>query len=201
MKNSPELAATEKAAGSRGPKRRKDWQATFLETYALLGIITRAARQANVDPSTVDKERKRNPGFALAMAAAREEAADNLESFAHKWATTGFEEKYEEITYDAAGKVIGKKVRLTSNVSATLLIFMLKAMRPEKYRETFRVENTGAEGGPIRIKVEGAAEKFFAELDRLAIPAPEPDVIEGEATEVIEEPAKTEPEKTVTARG
>jgi hypothetical protein len=126
------------------------------------------------------------------MEDAREEAADNLETFAHKWATTGLEERHEEISYDAEGHVTARKVRVTANVSPTLLIFLLKAMRPAKYRETFRVENTGADGGPIRVQVKGAAEEFFAELDRLALPPPTLPVLEAAPAEAEPEPTPAE---------
>lgn len=151
-----------------GPPVRTDWQAAFLESIALHGIKSRAAKQVGVDPKTVDNERQRNESFATAYADALDEAADNLETFAHRWATVGLEERHEEVSYDAKGKVASRKVRTTANVSPTLLIFLLKAMRPTKYRENLRVENTGAGGGPIRVKVEGAADEFFSELDRLA---------------------------------
>lgn len=36
--------------------------------------------------------------------------------------------------------------------SDTLLIFLLKARRPEKYRETVRTEHTGGDGGEIVIR-------------------------------------------------
>lgn len=192
--DSPHLPAPKKPPASKspakrkpGPKPRTDWQDPFLEGYALHGIITRAARSANVDRSTVEEERKRNPAFALALEEAREQAADNLESFAYTWATTGLKEKTEEKTYDEKGQVVSSKVRETANVSPALLIFLLKAFRPAKYRETFRVENTGAEGGPIRVKVEGAAEGFFAELDRLGAQ----EVIED--AEVVESPESPTP--------
>lgn len=166
MTNPPNPPAPKK----RGPKPRTDWQETFLAAYSLQGIKTRAAKAANVDPSTVDLERQRNEDFALAYSRAYEEAADNLEAFAHRWGTTGLEEKTERFTYDADGNVASRTVTVTSNVNATLLIFMLKAMRPTKYRENLRVENTGAGGGPIRHehKLSGSLDEFYAELDRLA---------------------------------
>ena len=157
-----------KKANKTGPDKRRDWQAPFLESVALHGIKTRACKAVGVDPKTVDRERRRDDAFAVAYADALDEAADNLETFAHRWATTGLEERHEEVVYDVSGKVVGRKVRTTSNVSPTLLIFMLKAMRPAKYRENVRVEQTGVGGGPIRVKVEGAAEEFYAELDALA---------------------------------
>lgn len=148
-----------------GPKPRQDWQENFLEAFALHGIKTRACKQADVTRKTVDAERRRSETFAVLYDHAYEEAADNLETFAHKWATTGLEERNEELSYDDKGKVIARKVRVTANVSPTLLIFMLKAMRPKKYRDNVRIEQTGAGGGPIRVKIDG--ERVDREVDRL----------------------------------
>lgn len=41
--------------------------------------------------------------------------------------------------------------RATSGESDTLLIFLLKGRRPEKYRERVDARVSGADGGPIRI--------------------------------------------------
>jgi hypothetical protein len=57
--------------------------------------------------------------------------------------------------------------------SAALLIFMLKARRPEVYRERLQVESTGADGGPIEVVVtkeerDAAVGAFNATVLRLA---------------------------------
>jgi hypothetical protein len=148
-----------------GPAPRTDWQATFLTAYALHGIQSRAAKQAKVSVKTVDVERQRNEEFAVNYARAFEEACDNLESFAHRWATTGLDEVTENITYDAEGKIASRTVKTTANVSPTLLIFLLKAMRPKKYRDNLRIEQTGAGGGPIKVEIDG--DRIDREVKRL----------------------------------
>jgi hypothetical protein len=68
--------------------------------------------------------RDRDPEFAAAWDEAVEDATDLL----------------EEIAWNRAQKQ-----------SDLLLIFLMKANRPTKYRETIHQEITGPEGGPIRI--------------------------------------------------
>ena len=48
--------------------------------------------------------------------------------------------------------------------SDTLLIFMLKARRPEKYRERANVELTGQGGGPVELDDRSAAARIAALL-------------------------------------
>jgi hypothetical protein len=43
----------------------------------------------------------------------------------------------------------GEKVGTVQKYSDTLLIFLMKGVRPEKYRERFGHEITGKDGGPI----------------------------------------------------
>jgi hypothetical protein len=75
-----------------------------------------------VSRSHVYETRQKDPKFAEAWDQAREDAADSLEAEAVRRARAG---------------------------SDTLLIFLLKAVRPEKYRETTRHEVSGRDGGPV----------------------------------------------------
>jgi hypothetical protein len=50
----------------------------------------------------------------------------------------------------------GKRVGYIQEYSDTLLIFLLKGLRPEKYRERF--EHSGAGGGPLQLSWEKPAE-------------------------------------------
>lgn len=49
--------------------------------------------------------------------------------------------------------------------SDTLLIFLLKGRRPEKYRENVRTEITGKDGGPVRfVKAEDLSDDELAAI-------------------------------------
>ena len=49
---------------------------------------------------------------------------------------------------------LGEVVTKVRKYSDTLLIFLLKAHRPKKYRETIHHAVTGEDGGPVRHIIE-----------------------------------------------
>ncbi len=70
----------------------------------------------------------KDPEYVAAFATAREEAADRLEREAIRRAVDGAEKPVYQ-----AGKLVGT----IREYSDTLLIFTLKGLRPEKYRERY----------------------------------------------------------------
>ena len=78
--------------------------------------VALAAQGAGVTRMSAYRERKRNPEFAAAWEDAREAAAERLEAAAYERAR---------------------------NVSDTLLIFLLKSHKPERYRESVQQQHTG----------------------------------------------------------
>lgn len=91
--------------------REKHWRLRFLDALRVHGIVTKAAIEANVERSTLYFERQRDPVFAQEWAEALDRGVDMLEDVAKQRAYDG---------------------------SDTLLIFLLKAHRPHKYRDTIR---------------------------------------------------------------
>lgn len=106
------------------PKKGR-WRKAFLAAYKLTGILTVAAEKAGVSRSGVQHAMQRDPQFAQEVRDAGEEAADVLEGVALGRATQG------------------------KTPSDLLLMFILKARRPEKFRDNYRLEHTGADGAPI----------------------------------------------------
>jgi hypothetical protein len=102
----------------------KDWGAAFLAHISRTGNVLRSAEAAGVTRQACYARRDTDPAFAAGWASAMEDAADVL----------------EEIAWDRGRKQ-----------SDLLLIFLLRGLKPEKYRERFHQEITGPEGGPIRI--------------------------------------------------
>ena len=142
-----------KGGENAGRPRRSDWQEPFLEVFRHTGVIATSARAVRVDVATVKRERQRDEAFALAFREAEEEAADNLERIAHERATIG--QAYQETTRTTRTLRDGKVetievVKEGRHLSDTVLMFRLKALRPEKYRDNARLELTGANGGPIQ---------------------------------------------------
>jgi hypothetical protein len=125
----------------RTPK--KDWRPAFLQAFAETGLVIEAAKKAKVARSTVYEERDRNQDFAKAWAAVEEWTTEEMEQEARRRAVLGVEEPvYHQ----------GKLIDHVRRYSDTLLIFLLKARRPEVYRENHRVEHTGPDGGPIQTQ-------------------------------------------------
>lgn len=116
--------------------REKHWRLRFLDALRAHGIVTRAAQEAGIDRDTAYYERKRDPVFAQEWAEALDRGVDMLEDVARQRAYKG---------------------------SDTLMIFLLKAHRPEKYRETITTRNI-----QVNITPEDLRNMSDDELDQLA---------------------------------
>lgn len=108
----------------------------FLLCFAELGMVTGAAKAAGISRRThynwLEKEdpdgklSAQAVSYKAAFEEAREIAEENLLSEARRRAVEGVE---EPVYYQ--GKICGMKKRY----SDSLLIFLLKALKPEKYRD------------------------------------------------------------------
>jgi hypothetical protein len=122
------------------------WRKAFLAALAGHGNKTAAAKHARVARSTLYAARDTDPRFKAAWDEALDEAADVLEREAVRRATEGtvrkkFTAKGKPIIDPATGE---QYVEL--EYSDTLLIFLLKGARPEKYRERHQVSHDGQVG-------------------------------------------------------
>jgi hypothetical protein len=93
--------------------RRRDWSARFLEVLRSTCNVRLSADAAGIDRDTAYRRRGRDPRFAARWAQAEQDGIDVLEAEARRRALS---------------------------VSDTLLIFLLKAPRPERYRESIRID-------------------------------------------------------------
>lgn len=109
----------------------KKWREAFLDALMQHGNVSRAARAARISRKHVYRERAADAVFASAWERAQQLGLDSLEDVAN--------------------------VRARKQ-SDTLLIFLLKAHRPEKYRETTRNIN-------VTLTPEQAAQMSDDELD------------------------------------
>ncbi|MDQ2782746.1 MAG: hypothetical protein M3Y26_09485 [Actinomycetota bacterium] len=103
----------------------------FLAAYAELGTVTHAAKAANVHRTTHTDWLAADPDYAEAFEVAKEQAIEKLEREAIRRAVEGVDKPVYQ-----GGKMVGT-IREYSDV---LLIFQLKALRPDKYRERFQVQ-------------------------------------------------------------
>lgn len=93
------------------PTSLKKWRVVFLDALRMHGIVTKAAMTAGIHRDTAYFERSQDPLFAQQWQEALDRGYDMLEDVAKERAYTG---------------------------SDTLLIFLLKSYRPERFREVTR---------------------------------------------------------------
>lgn len=117
------------------------WTDAFLAHLAECGILTDAAAAAGVDRSTVFRRRQSDLDFAQAVDEAIDMAADKLEAEARRRAVEGTEEPVYQ-----GGQLVGTK-RVYSD---SLLALLLKGRRKKVFAE--RIEQTGADGGPVQTR-------------------------------------------------
>lgn len=126
----------------RTPK--KDWAQDFLDALKATGMVTAACDEVGIGRSTVYDRRESDEEFAAAWDDIVERTTERMESEAFRRAVEGVDEPvYHQ----------GVAVDTVKKYSDTLLIFMLKSRRPEKYRERHQVEHTGPAGGPVDVNV------------------------------------------------
>ena len=120
------------------------WRRGFLTALAETGNATAAARCAGVARSTPYDAAKRDPSFAQEWEEAIEEATDALEIQARKRAmgeniSYRFTKTGEPILHPITGEPYYEHVS-----SDALLTLLLKAHRPDKYKDRSAVETTAA---------------------------------------------------------
>lgn len=118
-------------------------KAAFLADFCLHGNLTRAAAAAGVDRGTVYKWQGRDSRFAAAFAEAETEATERHEVEAHRRAVEGVLRK----KFTAKGEPVidpeTKQQYVEREFSDNLLMFILKARAPDKYRERHEVHQRG----------------------------------------------------------
>lgn len=124
------------------------WRPKFLAALAKTCNVTASARAAGVERQTAYAHRAQDADFAEQWEDALQQGIDHLETEAHRRAFEGVE---EPVGWHQG--VAGGTVRRYSDV---LAIFLLKAHRPEKYRE--RHEISGPNGGPVEVAAIGPEE-------------------------------------------
>lgn len=107
----------------------------FLDAYRQTGNVTAACEHAGVGRRTTYDWLASDADYAEQFDDAHDEAADRLEGEARRRATRGVE---EPVYYQ------GAEVGTIRRYSDTLLIFLIKGARPEKYRDRHQVTHDGA---------------------------------------------------------
>lgn len=118
-------------------------KALFLDALkANCGNVSRAAEVAGVSRVTVYRWRDRNPAVAEAWDNIVIETTEQAEQELYRRAVEGVNKPVFQ-----GGKLVGH----IREFSDTCLIFLLKARKPQMYRERASVEHSGPNGGAIQI--------------------------------------------------
>ena len=123
-------------------KGRKSWKPLFLNTLRGTGNVRLAASNAGVARQVVYRARDSSDKFRADWDEALEEARELLEAEARRRAAIGVD---EPVFYK--GEVVGQIRKYSDN----LLMFLLKAHWPEKFRDNYGVEHSGPGGGPVKV--------------------------------------------------
>jgi hypothetical protein len=111
-----------------GNFRTEKWKQIFIEEVARSGSVLLSSRKAGVCRATVYEARKVDPAFADQWDDAIDEAVDLLEAVARGRAVNGTDKP----VYQG-----GVQVGTIRQYSDALLIFLLKAHRPERFRDSY----------------------------------------------------------------
>lgn len=116
----------------------------FLRAFAEHGNVTAACRVAGIGRTIVYEWKEHDPAFAEAYQRASDESLENLEGEAYRRAVVGV--RSEKGVYHQ-GQLVGIETKV--EWSDGLLMFLLKARNPAKYRENATLEHTGPGGQPL----------------------------------------------------
>ena len=114
---------------------RRDWKPEFIELLRRTGNVTLAARYAGRSRNQVYHVRRHSEDFAAQWREALEEGSDLLDAEARRRAVTGID---KPVFYK--GEVVGS----ITKYSDSLLMFLLKAHRPQKFCDCGKVKHPGA---------------------------------------------------------
>lgn len=137
------------------------WEKAFLTVLSETGNVTKAAESAGVARNTPYMLAKVHADFQEAWDSALEVACDALEAEARRRAYEGVKRK----KFDKGEPVIDPETGqqyIEYEYSDTMLIFLMKACRPDKYRERYdhKHEVTGKGGGPIKHEHSVSIDEF-----------------------------------------
>lgn len=128
------------------PEAVSELKSTLLIAYIRTGSLTRACQACSISQQAHRRWLRQDPLYAEAWADAQAALADSLEEEAIRRARDGIERPVFQG---------GLQVGMTTEYSDQLLMFLLKGMRPEKYRERVAIINeTSVEAEILRLEEE-----------------------------------------------
>ena len=166
-------AKTDKANASRArrakpkprakakPKPRRNWKPIFLLAFKECGTVTAACEKAAIARVTA-YEARRDEEFADAWDQIEAETTDAMEREAYRRAVEGVEKPLVSA---------GRLVTTATEFSDGLMMFMLKARNPGKYRENVKVEHAGEIKHSRKHDLSKLSDKELATMEKLTAKA------------------------------
>jgi hypothetical protein len=159
-------------------------KAAFLRVFMDTASITRACEIVGMNRERHYTWLEKDPDYKARFAVAVDRAADRLEDEGVRRAKRGTEKwvMYKgqpcyDVKRDANGEPIRdkdgrfeldmRKPLVIREYSDVLLMFMLKGLRPDKYRDNWKGEITGPGGGPLQVTDPRLASLSDDELHQL----------------------------------
>lgn len=136
------MSKTQSDTPTRARRRRK-WERGFIAALAETGNVSRAAKAAQIGRDAAYRLRGSDPDFARLWEEAEIEAAAMLEAEARRRAVDGlirykFTKTGDSIMHPRTGEPYYEL-----EYSDALLVALLKAHMPERYRDNSRIEHAG----------------------------------------------------------
>lgn len=128
-------------------------------------MVSRACEQIGISRQTAYQERQRNEDFAVKWADVEERTTETMEREAYRRAVEGIVEPVVSA---------GKHVTDVTSYSDRLLEFMLKARRPEKYRDRVDVKHSGSVEKRVKVDLGRLSEEQLAQLEGIVEKLDEP---------------------------
>lgn len=150
---------TDRVAQEVAPFDAEAWMPTFLEFLVEGGHVRGACSAASIGRSTAYRHRGSNDAFAEAWDDAVEASTERLEEEAYRRAHDGL----VRTRYDKDGNIASEEIVY----SDTLMIFLLKARNPEKYRERLDLRHSGAVRTP-RVDLSVLSKKELDQYETLS---------------------------------
>lgn len=129
----------------RTPKKAEDWDGFLAALLANKGQVSHAAQAIGMHRQRAYEHREQDESFAREWDEIVERTTEEMEREAMRRGMEGID---KPVYYQ------GELVDTLREYSDTLLIFLLKSRRPEKYRDHHQVQHTGLDGGPVNVRVE-----------------------------------------------
>lgn len=154
---------TDKTTENPGKPERgrppKGWKVRFIDALKTTGNVLASCRHASVHRSWAYTVRARDPKFFEEWENAIQESCDLMILEAQR---RGMKGTKEPVYY------LGKKIGEVTKYSDNLLMFLIKGIRPETYRENYNVAQASTPAGPpgqITVNVNG----HIAPLERTSV--------------------------------